>query len=205
MGIPNPPIFDDEHPPQPGDALRLNSAGDAWEPFTPSGASGPFRFVESDLINFNTAGLTTGVPIYVPVVGEWLFDIWPVILTGFDGTSPLGDVALQAGFTASGNDSGLFKGISGNPIDCSTADSVASGWTATAAAGLLAPDTLTNASLASAYASAVLANSVPARPFGFVTTDPLLAVISQTGHQGGVAVGGAAGSMKFLMVIGTPA
>lgn len=87
MGVPNPPIFNDESPPQPGDALRLNSAGDAWEPFTPSGASGPFVEIVAPWTYQSTNIETIGFVVGQLLAGDIPFKLIEVTSTDTDVAS----------------------------------------------------------------------------------------------------------------------
>lgn len=154
----------------------------------PAVIRGPFPFV------FNTAGLTAGVPIYTPAVGDVITDIWVSIATAFNGTTPKADVG-----TFSGGNNGLFKVLGPDVIDLTAADAAV-----TTNAGLVASagDNLLSAaaiSVGSVGTSAVL-------PWFLRVTvaNPLLLVVSQSGAKGGTATGATAGAGNVYVVTATP-
>lgn len=58
---------------------------------------GPFSFL------YNDVGLNAGIAFYTPTVDDLLLDVWALVRTAWDGTTPKGDVG-----TAHGSNSGLF-------------------------------------------------------------------------------------------------
>ena len=125
-------------------------------------------------ITHATAGLNTGVPLYVPRVGEIVTAVWVDITTAFDGTTPLLDVGQ---FTDAGTD-GWIVTAGGTGVDCSAASTIASGGT-------------TGAVIMSDVGAASTPVCLPAR---CPTEAPILVVVSQDASKGGTAVGGTAGA-----------
>lgn len=140
-------------------------------------------------VAFNTPGVNAGVVIYTPKAGEVLLDAWFEVLTAFDGTTP------QEIGTFLGTTSGLFGNL-GSPPDLSQADSTVG------TGGVLTSSFGTNPSL-------VLAGAQGGGYFGrgygrFTTDDPLKAVVSRNGEQGGAAVGGSHGAAHIYLVTAAP-
>lgn len=139
---------------------------------------GPFSFT------FATAGLTSGVTIYTPTVGDHILDIYIRILTAFNGTTPKADVG-----TFNGGNAGLFSELGGSTVDLTAADAAV-----TDNAGLT--HMTTQAALSSKLISVAASGATTTLPWYLrvTTANPLLLVVSETGAKGGTATGATAGS-----------
>ena len=144
---------------------------------------------------FNTAGLTAGVTLFTPAVGDILLDAWIEVDTAFDGTTPLADVG-----TFVGTNNGLFAtcAASGLPVDLSVADSETGG------TGYLWNAATSFANLPLGGMAFGNSGSNRVAPGKFSAANPLKLVVSQTGAKGGTAIGGAAGAARVYVVTATP-
>jgi hypothetical protein len=135
---------------------------------------------------FDTAGLDAGVPVYTPVVGEELVDFRVEIGTAFDGTTPYADLCHVLA-------QGLFAWTIGQAIPLGAADVTTNG--------------LSQGGVQYYGQSGVEAgtfNGYRTVPATFLTTDPLLLVVSQDGLKDGDPIGGAAGAAILYFTICTP-
>ena len=144
---------------------------------------GPYSFA------FDTPGINDGVAFYTPTVGDILYDVWYVVTTAFNGTTPFADVSQ---YTGSGAPGGLASGVA-TAHDLTVAASINNG-------GGPANATTTDSS---SYLT-LRYNNGAALPGLFTTADPLKLVVSQDGLKGGAAVGGSAGAGKVYIVTSTP-
>jgi hypothetical protein len=174
---------------QPDGSGRVEGFLDFTDPTnTPAFLRGPFPFT------FATAGLTAGVAIYTPNVGDVIYDIGVEIATAFDGTTPLADVG-----TFSGGNNGLFDELAGTTVDLTAADAAV-----TDNAGL---SHATNQSWLQAAIGSVGAAAGSAYLPGalYVTVaNPILLVISQTGAKGGAATGATVGVGAVYVLTSQP-
>jgi hypothetical protein len=174
-------------------ALELKQDGTVWntgfvnfngEP-NPAFLRGPFPFTHS------TAGLTSGVPIYTPAIGDVIYDVLISVPVAFNGTTPFADVG-----TFNGGNDGLFLELAGVAVDLTAADTG------------IADNTGLSGNIYSLLGGALWASSSPPGngPFTiFVTAaNPLLLVVSQTGAKGGTATGATAGSGAVYVLAATP-
>lgn len=160
-----------------------NSGGVTFEGLVSPGPLtllGPFPFT------FATNGLTAGVPIYTPSIGDVIYDIGISVPVAFDGTTPLADVG-----TFNGGNDGLFGTIGSAGVDLTAADSAV-----TSNAGLSSP---ANANWLSGAATN------PTWELYVTAANPLLLVVSQTGAKGGAASGATAGSGNVFLLTASPA
>lgn len=69
-----------------------------------------------DLGSYDAAALAAGLPIFTPVPGTLIYDVGIVVVTAFDGTTPL----LDAGYFTPST-TGLFQSVNGSSIDATEA------------------------------------------------------------------------------------
>jgi len=154
----------------------------------PAVIRGPFPFTHS------TAGLTSGVTLYTPAIGDVIYDIGVSVVAAFNGTTPKADVG-----TFSGGNSGLFDELAGAVIDLTAIDAAA---TDNAGLSLVGGPNWLQAAVGSAGAGAG-ATYVPT-PIIVTAANPLLLVVNQTGAKGGSAVGGTTGAGAVYVLTQTP-
>lgn len=130
---------------------------------------GPFA------VTFATAGLNAGVDVYTPTPGDLLIGIGVVVTVGFNGTTPLLDLAC--GQTSGGT--GIFA---------NQEEGLAQDVSAPSATVGSAPIT-SNYSLYYAV---------------FATDDPLQVWVSEDGTLDGTATGSTAGALELYIVTATP-
>jgi hypothetical protein len=154
----------------------------------PAVLRGPFPFTHS------TAGVTAGVPIYTPNVGDVILDIGIQLPVAFNGTTPMCDVG-----TFNGGSAGLFDGLAGAAVNLADADAAV-----TDNAGLSSATTTTW--LAAAIGSAGAAGGASYLPAALYVTvaNPLLLVVSQSGMKGGTATGATAGTGAVYVITSSP-
>lgn len=141
---------------------------------------------------YATAGLTSGVTIHVPTVGQILVDAWIEVTTAFNGTTPLADIGTFVGST---------KGVFGNtvqPVDLSSVDTDGLG----GGTGLLGEAVATG--VVSSLAAVGVTGGFRVAPAKFVAVSPLKLVVSRTGHSGATAIGGSAGAGVVYFTVVTP-
>lgn len=150
---------------------------------------GPFPFT------FATNGLTAGVPLFTPAVGDVIYDIGVSIPVAFSGTTPFADVG-----TFNGGTEGVFQTLTGDPIDLTAADA-----DVTNNAGLSQPTALS-------WFSANVISHASAGGSAFTpweitvsAANPLLLVVSQDGTKGGAATGATAGAGAVYVLTASPA
>lgn len=146
-----------------------------WVPDGPV-VRGPFSFT------FDTPGLEDGIEFYTPTVGDVLLDVWVMMDTLFDGTTPKGSVGNASGSTA-----GLFFG--GDKI--LGIASVARG------DGLQSPDNFNSWRDWTGYNGS-------GGPAEITAADPLVFWATQDGLRGGTAIGGTTGAARLYIVTATP-
>lgn len=158
----------------------------------PAGTNG--NVSKATAIAFGTAGLTAGVALYTPAVGDLILDIGIVITTAFNGTTPKIDVG-----TFNGGNNGLFDELAGAPVDATKvyADVTNNAGIAAANSHLWLSSAIT--SVGAAGTAAI--NSWQLR---VSAANPLLVVVSQTGAKGGTATGATAGAATIVVVTSTP-
>ena len=176
-----------------GDTIQISSSSNNVLVFTAGGdvlsvigsvplgtpvLRGPF------VLNYDDAGLNTGLEFYTPTPGDFVLDVFVVVDTAFDGTTPEGDFGITSGFFAT------FA--SGNGFSMAGAAIAALG------AGLLAPSSYSDAVTASAY------NNGAGMPLLVSAANPLKVWVSQDGLKGGAAVGGTTGAARLYIVTATP-
>lgn len=143
---------------------------------------GPYSFT------YATAGLSAGVAIYTPTIGDILLDAWLELDTLFDGTTPRFDMSQYTGSDApAGLWGDLYQPI---PLAAGDADTINHG------GGPLQGNT-------NVVALAVTPNGRMA-PARFTTADPLLIVCSQDGMRNGTAIDSAQGAARVYLVTATP-
>lgn len=145
---------------------------------------------------FGTAGLTTGVTLFTPAIGDLIYDVGISVTTLFNGTTPKADVG-----TFSGGNVGLFGELANSgQVSLGTADVAV-----TDNAGL----TTTNGNqwLNDAVASVASAGTAAFKPpiLSVTVANPFLLVVSQTGQKSGTATGASAGVGVVYVITGTPA
>lgn len=154
---------------------------------------------KSSLITPATSGILDGTAeVYSPTPGEFLLDAWPVILEGFDGTTPVTDLSLT--WDGSGDGGGFYFGSSTGP-SLAEADSVeGNGPMSSYFQGMRTWSNGDGPSLRCLYDSGWRAPQ-------FITTDPLLTCITTTGRPtpSGSDTESEVGSFYWVFEIGTPA
>ncbi len=148
---------------------------------------GPFSFA------FDDAAINDGIAFYTPTVGDLLLDVYPVLDTSFDGTTPFGDVG-----TFVGTNNGLFSNFGGF-LDLSAIaddDGANQGY---GGAGLYF-----NSGPMGTLAEFAANNAQRFAPLLITAANPLKIVVSRTGAKGGTAVGGAAGAGRLYICTATP-
>lgn len=178
---------------------------------------------------FNTPGIRTGAPLYVPTVDDILLDAWVQIDVAWDGTTPqldigtfgvsvgnqgmfsltfLGPMGLTADADADFEDPGLYLGNALSSLrDYALLDQVIN--------TLKTPPIDSTPSAAASFVlyngsglySATLPNTLGNRvlPLRFATTDPFKVAVSQNGKAGGADPGSTQGSGALYLVTATPA
>lgn len=149
---------------------------------------GPYPFT------FATAGLTTGVALFTPTIGDLILDFWIEIDTAFDGTTPLADIG-----TFSGGNSGLLAGLASATVDLTAADVAVPD-----NAGVLASFSLSSLSAAVLTLGAVGTEPENRWQLAVTAANPLLLVVSQDGTKGGTATGATAGAGQVFVQTATP-
>lgn len=147
------------------------------------------RIVGPITVNYNDAGLTTGVTLYTPVVGEILMDAWVEVDTEWNGTTPTGDIGTFVGYSG-----GLYGAYNIGALAMGSKDTESYG------AGLLVNDSSNNFSLSEVSTLA----GYRLGPSKFTATNPLKFVVSQDGLSGGADPGASQGVAKVYLVIATP-
>jgi len=146
-------------------------------------------------ITATTSGLTVGVPLYTPKVGDVLYDAWFQITTAWNGTTPLGDLGLFLG-----SSTGILQEAT---TIANTGTSYLQDMTVaqvTTDIGLAYDGGTPNSlALAASWCARQLVPSI------FATTQPLCAVVSQNGHAGGTATGATAGAADIYVLVGAAA
>ncbi len=152
---------------------------------------GPFSF------SFNDVGLFNGISFYTPTINDLLVDAWIEVDTAWDGTTPTGDfgtfIGNTAGFISSSSD------IQG--IDMTKADDEVLGTGYLNGHYQIAPPANLSLAIASGTKATHQNRGAPGR---FVTSDPLLIVVSQDGSSGGGDPGASQGSASIYLIIATP-
>lgn len=157
-----------------------NSGGVTFEGLVSPGPLtllGPFPFT------FATNGLTAGVPIYTPSIGDVIYDIGIQIPTAFDGSTPLADVG-----TFNGGSTGIFGELA-TAIDLTAADTTVAD----------------NAGLSSPGGPGFWLSEEAATKLYVTAANPLLLVVSQDGTKGGAATGATAGAGAVYVLTASPA
>jgi hypothetical protein len=149
--------------------------------------------VYSYAFTYQTAGLTTGVTLYTPAVGDLILDAGVVITTAFNGTTPEIDVGSFTGNT------GLFEQLAGDAVDGSKVYADVTDNTGVAVANN--PLWLSSAVISVGSAGTAAINSWQAR---ISAANPLKFVCTQTGQKGGGAIGGTAGAATIVIVAVSP-
>lgn len=164
---------------------------------------------------YNTASIATGASLYTPSVGDILLDAWVEIDTAWNGTTPLGDLAITALFN-----SGIYEFIVGSQLDMTKADAdVGMGFpTGRNLGSLAAVQTLSNATTTTSALFTVpalgsdvewIADAVSSGsrflPFKFSSTNPVQFWVTQNGLNNGSATGATQGSAVLYLVTATPA
>ena len=178
------------------------AAGGGSQPFTVI-ARGPF------VVAHSAADILTGVPIYIPTVGEWLMNAMILPTIGFDGTTPYADIGP-------GSDGrGLFDYALGTPIpvdssavayafgnltvpgvpdlaSASAAGELLDGFAVIATTITLSPDPTTGGTL------------IPSVPARFNSTDPVTVWVTQNGQSGGADPVSTVGSLAVWLWTALP-
>lgn len=152
------------------------------------------QFVRSFAATFATNGLTAGVVVYTPAIGDVIYDIGIAIPTAFDGTTPKADVG-----TFNGGNNGLFDVLAGATVDLTAADAAV-----TTNAGL--SNATATTWLSAAIGSVGAAGGAAYLPGVLTVTaaNPLLLVVSQSGAKGDTATGASAGALTVYIVTSSP-
>lgn len=144
-------------------------------------------------ITFQTAGLATGVTLYTPAVGDYIYDIGVVITTAFNGTTPKIDVGT---FTST---TGLFAQTASAAIDATKlyAD-------VTSNTGLSVPNFHLWLSSGVIEKGRAGASVIPSWQVRVTAASPLKVVASQNGQINGTAIDSSAGVAKIVVVASSP-
>ena len=143
-------------------------------------------------IAFDDTNILTGALIYTPTIGDVLMDAWFEITTGWDGTTPKGDIGTFVTATV-----GLFSSQGNGAVTLSTPDDQSAG------DGLLVAGGGSNDPLG--LAASVGYNGNGFRPQARVTiANPIRLVVTQTGAVGGGDPGSTQGAGFVGLVIVTP-
>ena len=187
-----------------GDVLTVQDDGSIAA--APGGGSQPGALVRKGpfTVAHNAAGLTTGVPIYTPAVGEWLMNGVIIPTTGFDGITPLADLGPGSGGR------GLFNYQIGSPIPVdasaessdfgnlsmlSVPDLAGAGALSMALDGV----TVTGSTLGLSASPITGELLLPSVPSPFVSTDPVTVWVTQDGLAGSAAPGSTVGSLDIYL------
>src|ERR1700739_4114370 len=68
-------------------------------------------YIKVFTLAYNAASFAAGISLYIPAVGDVIYDVGLGITTAFNGTTPKLDVGGFSGTT------GFFKQLAGNPAD----------------------------------------------------------------------------------------
>lgn len=151
-------------------------------------------FTRAYAFTYTTNGLSSGVTIYTPAVGDIITDIGVAITTAFDGTTPKLDVG-----TFNGGNVGLFGELAGAAVDGTKVYGAV-----TDNAGISsANDALW---LSSAVISVGAAGTAAISSWQLLVTaaNPILLVASQSGQKGGTAIDSTAGAGTVYITTCTP-
>lgn len=155
----------------------------------------PLTLLGPYVINHDTPGLTTGVPLGDPLpAGAVIYDVGIFTITGWNGTNPTMDVGTFASTT------GLFANQGNGAVE--QADPI----------GLVSSNTpiAANQDSASWLAASKIYSAYNdphfLYPWALYVTDlaQLYAVVSQDGTKGGTATGASVGQSNVYLLVATP-
>lgn len=157
---------------------------------------------------FDDPGLTDGVEVYTPAIGDLLIDAWVEVDTAWNGTTPtfdVGSLAANYGWFQTLSNVGVSLAQASNFDTFGSGDSQLkgqSGASASAGAGAALSWEWMRRTLGF---DATLATIQSMKPAVFVTADPVKIVVSQTGAAGGADPGATQGAGVLYLVTVTPA
>lgn len=136
---------------------------------------------------FATPNLATGATMYVPTIGDILYDAWIEIDTAWNGTTPLGDMG---DFTSN---TGWFQVLNGAALDMTTPDTEGLG------TGFLTSGLESGLMQSNIYHSAT--RLVPAK---VDAATQIKVVVSNDGTSTGADPGATQGAAILYVMTGTP-
>jgi len=172
-------------------------------PHTNGGSLPGVSIVRKFPFAYNTPDLLTGAALYVPTVGDILYDAWLEIVTAWDGTTPTGSIGILEEIQATGVSFFGQAPLGANP-DMTIADTSTVGVLNNAEGAGAAPTLLSVANFWSG-GSLDYQRVVPAK---FVSASPVSVYVSQNsnpGGHGGLDPGSAQGAAVLYLVTATPA
>lgn len=174
---------------------EVNGADNVQDALAASGGSGVS--VRKFPFAFNTPGLLTGAALYVPTVGDILYDGWISVTTAWDGATPKGDIGTFVG----GVDAGLLGVLGNGQTDMAQADTDVNIAVAQGLAVMNQPSVLSFQTIWSNLPAGPFAFGTP---FRFTAANPIKVVVSQDGHNNGADPGSTRGAGAMYLVIATP-